>query len=114
WRQPASSRSDARAFSTMSLRNRSNVPGFSRKSTMTTYPPIFFFLCVPIGFDDLVEMGTDGALGPLGVVRGNGFVDRLVGAAGDELLSRPAKGGGPGLGQPGREGLMNRREESVA
>src|SRR5262247_1263942 len=95
WRQPASSRSDARAFSTMSLRKRSNVPDFSRKSTMTTYPPMFFFLCAPISLCDLVEMGTHGALGPVGVARSDGLVDRRVSPVGDELLAGYAQGDGP-------------------
>src|SRR4029450_3443998 len=98
----------------MSLRNRSNVPGFSRKSTMTTYPPMFFFLCVPIGLYDLIEMGADGAFGPVGIARGNGLVDRLMRPAGDELLAGRAQGRTPLLSQPGRDGLMDRGEDRVA
>ena len=74
----------------------------------------FFFLCVPISFDDLVEMGAHDTLGPVGVVRGNGVVNRFMRPAGDELLTRRAQGRAPLLGQPGRDGLMDRGEDRVA
>src|SRR6185295_5679988 len=98
----------------MSLRKRSNVPGFSRKSTMTTYPPIFFFLCMPIGLCDLIEMGAYGALRPVGITRDDGVIDRLMRPAGDELLTGRAQGRAPLLGQPGRDGLMDRGEDRIA
>ena len=75
---------------------------------------MFFFLCVPIGLYDLVEMGTHRALGPVGIARGDGFIDRLMRPAGDEFLPRRTQGDGPLLGQPGRNGLMDRGEDRVA
>lgn len=75
---------------------------------------MFFFLCVPIGLYDLVEMGAHGALGPVGIARGNGVIDPLVRPAGDELLPWRAQGRAPLLGQPGRDGLMDRGEDRVA
>src|SRR6185295_7193070 len=98
----------------MSLRNRSNVPGFSRKSTMTTYPPIFFFLCVPIGLYDLIEMGAHGALGTVGIARGYGVIDRFMRPTGDELLTGCTQGRPPLFGQPRRDGLMDRGEDRIA
>ena len=75
---------------------------------------MFFFPCVPVGFYDLVEMGAYGALGPIGIARGNGLVNLLMRPAGDEFLSGRAQGDGPLLGQPGRDGLMDRGEDRVA
>jgi len=75
---------------------------------------MFFFLCMPIGLYDLIEMGAYGALGPVGIARGNGLVDRLMRPAGDELLTRRAQGRASLLGQPGRDGLMDRGEDRVA
>src|SRR5215813_6409210 len=98
----------------MSLRNRSNVPAFSRKSTMTTYPPMLFFLCMPVGLRDLVEMGAHGALGAVGIAGGDGLVDRLVSPIGDELLAGHAQGDGALLGQPGHDRLVDRGEDRVA
>ncbi len=75
---------------------------------------MFFFLCVPIGLYDLIEMGAHGAFGTIGIARGDGLVDRLVRPAGDELLTRRTQGRAPLLGQPGRDGLMDRGEYRVA
>ena len=75
---------------------------------------MFFFLCAPIGFCDLVEMGAHGTLGPVGVVRRDGLVDRRVGPVGDELLAGHAQGDGPLLGQPGHDRLVDRGEDRVA
>lgn len=59
-------------------------------------------------------MGANGALGPVGIARGDGLVDRFMRPAGDELLTGRAQGSGPLLGQPGRDGLMDRGEDRVA
>jgi len=75
---------------------------------------MFFFLCVPIGLCDLVEVGAHGALGTVGIVRGDGLVDPLMRPAGDELLARRAQGRAPLLGQPGRDGLVDRGEDRIA
>lgn len=75
---------------------------------------MFFFLRVPIGFCDLVQVLAHHAFGPVGVARGDGVVDLLVRAAGDELLPGRAKGDGPLLGQPRGDGFVDGGEDRVA
>ena len=75
---------------------------------------MFFFLCAPISLCDLIEMSAHSALGPVGVARRDGLVDRRVGPVGDKLLTGYAQGDGPLLGQPGHDSLVDRGEDRVA
>ena len=59
-------------------------------------------------------MGAYGALRPVGITRDDGVIDRLMRPAGDELLTGRAQGRAPLLGQPGRDGLMDRGEDRIA
>ncbi len=59
-------------------------------------------------------MGAYGALGPVGIARDYGVIDRFMRPAGDELLTGRTQGRAPLLGQPGRDGLMDRGEDRVA
>src|SRR5262245_8943745 len=113
-RQPGSSRTEARAFSLMSRRKRSDVPGLNLNSTSTTYPPIGISFYFPIGLCDLFHMAAHDFLGAVRIARGNGVEHGAMRLIGDFVLTGALQRDVALLGQPCGDGLVDRRINRIA
>src|SRR5262245_11830055 len=98
----------------MSRWNCSDIPGFSRNSTSTTYPPIGASLDFPVGSYDLFHMTAHGLFGTVWISRGDGFEDGAVRGKGDLVLAGALQCHVALLGEPFDHCRVDRRVDRIA